>query len=152
MQVYLVNGLWLILPIIIWNGVMTGRLKHPVITEDSGTPRWAWISEHGLRILVFILPLFYRIDVSSDHGRAGLALYVLGTALYFSSWLPFLTPRVTAWNRSLPGVVAPYLLPFFIFTGMSLVFDSPFYFIVSLLFTVVHVAVGIRKYRHHQSA
>lgn len=136
------NCFWLILPILIWNLILGSRLPQAGFQNDHLVPTWLLWSEHGLRLFVFGLPLILAFKMN----KTGLLVYCLGTLLYFATWLPLLYGPQSSWSVSPIGILAPFITPILVFSGISLISQSWLYFGVSLLFTCIHVIHGVKSF------
>ena len=84
------NCLWLILPLLAWNILLGPGITDPRITSDAHSPRWLLIAENIARILVFALPILLPLQWKDTWSKAGLGVYIFGTLVYFTSWLPLI--------------------------------------------------------------
>ena len=143
------NGFWLILPLLAWNLLLSPRITQEAITSDAHSPKWLLIAENVVRILVFALPLFIALpreaDWQSTLPKAGLIIYILGTLIYFASWLPLLLAPGSAWCNSLPGLLAPRLTPFLSFLGIAMLGQAWPYGLVAAVFIFFHTWHGIQN-------
>ena len=139
------NCFWLILPLLVWNILLGPRITDKRITSDAHSPRWLLIAENITRILVFALPLLIPLQAKDTLSRSGLIIYVLGTLVYFASWLPLLLAPHSHWRNSTPGLLAPRLTPFLSFFGIALIGSSWPYGLVSAVFIFVHTWHGIQN-------
>jgi hypothetical protein len=98
-----------------------------------------------VRIFVFLLPLLLPLQLEGDTSKAGLWIYILGTLIYFASWLPFLLAPQSAWSNSLAGLLAPRLTPFLIFIGVALIGHSWPYGFISAIFIFLHTLHGVQN-------
>ena len=48
-------------------------------------------------------------------------MYILGTLVYFASWLPLFMAPASAWSTSPAGLMAPRLTPFLSFLGIAII-------------------------------
>src|SRR5512138_1013628 len=84
------NCFWLMVPLLIWNLIYAPKITDPRITSDAGSPGWLLILENAARITVFMLPLFLPLQFKDSLSKVGWVGYILGTLIYFASWLPLL--------------------------------------------------------------
>jgi hypothetical protein len=84
-DIRLVNCLWLILPILIWNILLGPRIKDARITSDNFSPKWLLIAENSVRIFVFMLPLLMPLQLNDVTSKTGFWVYSVGTLIYFAS-------------------------------------------------------------------
>jgi hypothetical protein len=143
------NCLWLIVPLLAWNVALGPRIKQEAITSDAHSPKWLLMAESVVRVLVFALPVLMvlpgRADWLSALPRAGLIVYVLGTLVYFASWLPLLFAPVSAWSNSPAGLLAPRLTPFLSFLGIALLGGSWIYGVIAAGFIWLHTWHGVQN-------
>ena len=141
----LVNCFWLILPLLVWNLVLGPRITQPAILSDAHSPKWLLIAENITRILMFALPLIISLQTKDVWGKAGLAVYTLGTMVYFASWLPLLLTPASAWSTSPAGLLAPRLTPFLSFLGIVLIGLAWPYGLVAAAFIFFHTWHGVQN-------
>ena len=141
----LVNCFWLILPLLVWNLVLGPRITEPAILSDAHSPKWLLIGENITRILVFALPLIIPLQIRDVWGKAGLAVYILGTLIYFASWLPLLLASASAWSTSPAGLLAPRLTPLLSFLGIALIGQTWPYGLLVAAFIFMHTWHGVNN-------
>jgi hypothetical protein len=132
------NCFWLLVPVLVWNLVFATRLPQEVFHSDVYVPQWLLIAENILRIVVFALPLLLPLQGSQRSSRFGIALYLVGTTIYFASWLPLMLAPAAAWSTSTLGLLAPYVTPLLVFLGITLIANSWIYGLAALAFIAVH--------------
>ncbi|MRR28856.1 hypothetical protein EG834_00630 [bacterium] len=103
------------------------------------------MAENGVRIFVFMLPLVLPLNLTNTSERIGLWVYIIGTLIYFSSWLPILFRPQSTWSNSMAGLLAPRLTPFFSFLGVALIGESWIYAAIAVLFIFLHTWHGIQN-------
>ncbi len=145
LELRLLNGLLLLLPLLAWNLVLGSRLTQEAITSDAHSPKWLLVAESIARVLVFIFPLLLPIQLKDAWNKAGLAVYCLGILIYFGSWLPLLLAPDSAWSQSAAGLLAPRLTPFLPFLGIALVCNAWPYGVISAVFIFFHTWHGIQN-------
>ena len=96
-------------------------------------------------MLVFAFPLLLPLQVQDAWSRAGLGVYIVGTLVYFASWLPFLLSPGSAWSNSPYGLLAPRLTPFLSFLGIALIGESWPYGLMAAVFIFFHTWHGIQN-------
>ena len=142
LELYWLNCIWLILPLLAWNLILGPRISDPRVTSDSHSPKWLLIAENIVRILVFALPLLIPLPRGVNGqpalAKAGLAVYILETLVYFVSWLPLLLAPTSTWSNRPAGLQAPRLAPFLSFLGIALLGDSWQYGIIATVFIYLH--------------
>jgi len=103
------------------------------------------IVESVVRILVFALPLLIPLQVKDIWSKAGLAVYIAGTLVYFVSWLPLILAPGSAWSTSPAGLLAPRLTPILSFLGIALIGGSWPYGLVATVFIFFHTWHGLQN-------
>jgi hypothetical protein len=147
LDIRLFNCLWLILPLLVWNIILGPRITDARITSDSFSPKWLLMAENIVRVFVFILPLLLPLQIKDVTSKTGLWIYIIGTLIYFASWLPFLLAPQSAWSNSPVGLLAPRLTPFLSFLGVALIGHSWPYGIISAIFILLHTWHGVLNLR-----
>jgi hypothetical protein len=145
LELRLLNCLWLILPLLAWNLVLGARITQESITSDAHSPKWLLIAENITRILVFALPLLLPLQLKTAWSKAGLIIYILGTLVYFASWLPLILSPGSAWSQSPAGLLAPRLTPFLAFLGIAMIGNAWPYGAISVVFVFLHTWHGIQN-------
>lgn len=145
LELRLLNGFLLILPLLAWNLVLGARLTQEAIISDAHSPQWLLVAENITRVLVFALPLFLPFEFKSAWNKTGLAVYGFGTLAYFASWLPLLLSPDSAWSQSVAGLLSPRLTPFLPFLGIALVCNSWPYGVIAAVFIFFHTWHGIQN-------
>jgi hypothetical protein len=141
----LLNGFLLIIPLLAWNLILGSRVTQEAITSDAHSPKWLLIAENLARILIFAIPLLLSLQMKNVWNKAGLMVYILGTLVYFTSWLPLLLAPASAWSHSAAGLLAPRLTPFLSFLGIALVCNAWPYGVISAVFILLHTWHGIQN-------
>ena len=77
--------------------------------------------------------------------KIGLAVYLIGTLIYFASWLPLMYAPQAAWSQSIMGLFAPRLTPLVALLGVALIARSWPYGWVSTIFIFFHTWHGIQN-------
>ena len=139
------NCLWLMLPLLAWNLVLSPKITDPRITSDSHSPAWLLITENITRIVVFMLPLLMSLQIREPLSKVGLALYMIGVLIYFASWLPLLFAPASTWSNNTLGLLAPRLTPFLPFLGIALIGRSWPYGVFGAVFVLLHTWHGIQN-------
>jgi hypothetical protein len=139
------NCFWLMLPLLAWNLVLGPRITQPAITSDARSPKWLLVAENLTRILVFALPLIIPLQARDIWGKSGLAVYSIGTLVYFTSWMPLLLAPDSAWSNSPAGLLAPRLTPLLSFLGIALIGQTWPYGLVAAVFIFFHIWHGIQN-------
>jgi hypothetical protein len=144
-DIRLLNCLWLMLPLMVWNIILGPRIMDERITSDLHSPKWLLIAENVVRIFVFVLPLLLPLQLKDITSKAGLWIYIIGTLIYFASWLPFLFAPQSAWSNSAIGLLAPRLTPFLTFLGVAFIGHSWPYGVIAALFIFLHTWHGVQN-------
>jgi hypothetical protein len=144
-ELHLINCLWLMLPLLVWNILLGPWIKDERITSDHFSPQWQLIAENISRLFVFALPLFMPLQLKDSSSQTGLWIYIIGTLIYFASWLPFLFAPRSAWSESTAGLLAPRLTPFITFLGVALIGHSWVYVLIAALFIALHTWHGVHN-------
>jgi hypothetical protein len=139
------NCFLLMVPLLVWNLVLSPRITDPRVTSDANSPGWLLAAENITRILVFTLPLLYPLQVKDAWGKVGLAIYIIGTLLYFACWLPLMRSPGSIWSNSGIGLLAPRLTPFLSFLGIAIIGGSWLYGLISAVFITLHTLHGIQN-------
>lgn len=150
----------LLVPILVWNVTLAGRLP-PAIADPEiwgAIPRpLAW-AENAVRIVVFAMPFLMPLQVSSRRQQRGLALFVVGTVVYFASWIALIAWPQSAWANSEAGFLAPAYTPVLWLAGVALLgqefswggrYRSWMYAVPSVLFLAVHLTHAALVYAHN---
>lgn len=135
----LLNGAWLLVPLLLWNLLLAGSLQQKGFHNDHLVPTWLLWLEHALRLVIFASPLWLPLKVRGAQGRVGLGLYIVGTLVYCASWLPLLLAPTSPWSQSVIGILGPALTPLVWLLGIGLLGRSWPYALGTCLFTIVHV-------------
>jgi uncharacterized membrane protein YsdA (DUF1294 family) len=147
---YLLNCFALLLPIFLWNIVLYDSLPDKYgASFDEGIPEVILWSEAILRVAVFALPVFMKLSLKTRRQKFGFTLYLIGTLIYFSSWLMLILYPDSNWSSSTLGFTAPAYTPLFWLAGIGLVGKESFlkirrlsliYILLSLTFVLVHTS------------
>ena len=146
MKFSLLNCFWLLIPIFVWNAIFTPKLTQEGFESDANVPAWMIVLEHILRAVVFILPLLLPLHLKDQWSKIGLALYIVGTLVYFGSWLPLVYRPGAQWSTSAVGLFAPAFTPLILLTGIGLIGHSWVYVSLSALFILVHTLHSARGF------
>ena len=153
----LTNGYIAILPIFVWNIFLISKLPpaFDLNSFNSDIPSVIVIGENIFRSIIFIFPLFFRLNMSSSLEKKGVVTYSFGVVLYFLSWLMLIYAPNSGWSNSVLGFTAPAYTPIIWLVGLSLLVDSYYFklayskwhFIVpSLVFSIFHVSHTVYVY------
>jgi hypothetical protein len=144
-QLQLLNCFWLMIPILAWNLVLGPRLTDPRVTSDKHSPAWLREAENVSRIIVFAFPLLLPLQWDDAWSKAGLVIYLVGTLVYFASWLPLIMAPGSRWSNHTSGLLAPRLTPFLAFLGIAMTGHSWLYGILAGIFIVLHTWHGVQN-------
>ena len=99
----------LLIPASIWNILLTEHLPPAFSPVElwRDIPAGLVMAENGLRVVVFALPFFMPLDLSTRASRLGLLVFLVGTSVYFGSWLALICKPASSWSTSALGFVAP---------------------------------------------
>lgn len=137
-QLRLVNGFWLVAPLLAFNALMASRLP-PAYTSDERVPATVAWTEGLLRVPVFVAPLLLPLRVGDPLSRAGWIGYGVGSALYLASWIAQIHLPDSRFSRSLLGRLAPAFTPLLWLAGIAMIGGSWPYAAVSGAFVAAHV-------------
>ena len=103
----------LLIPAIAWNLAFTSKLMPPSAMAEfwRDIPAPLVLIENSLRALVFGLPFFMPLQITTKPERRALWVFVLGTLVYFASWLALMYWPHSAWASSIFGSLAPVYAP-----------------------------------------
>ncbi len=146
---YLVSCFILIIPILLWNVLFASSLPRGYAMEFfwRNIPPYIGTVENILRIVVLLLPLLMPLTIKSDSQKIGVAIFVIGVLIYFSSWLVQIYFPESAWSRSVFGFMAPAYTTMIWFIGIGLIGETLFvdipyhpmiYIGISAVFVVFH--------------
>ena len=145
-RLQLMNCLWLLIPVLVWNIIFAARLLQDGFSSDAGIPQALLIAEQCLRIVIFAWPLFLPLRWHDGLSQTGIALYAAGILVYCASWIPLLYFPEAAWSRSAAGLLAPAYTPLLWLAGIALIGSSWAYALAALLFTAVHIYHNILSF------
>ena len=126
---YFLNCFVLTIPILIWNILLTDKLPkttEPEILIQNISP-FIIYAENIIRIIVFTMMAFMPIQISKKIQKKGLLLFIIGTIIYFISWLILIYYPDSLWSKSALGILSPAYTPALWFVGIGLIGDR-FYF------------------------
>lgn len=103
----------LLIPAIAWNVAFTSTLMPaPAMSEFwRDIPAPLAFVENVLRAVVFGLPFAMPLQIAEQRERRALAVFVLGTLVYFASWVALMYWPHSAWSESVLGSLAPAWTP-----------------------------------------
>lgn len=139
------NCLWLLIPLLVWNLVLAPKITLEKVVSDAHSPTWLLVAENITRIIVFAFPLILPLHIQNAVSKTGLAVYILGTLIYFASWIPLIWMPDSAWSQSAVGLLAPRITPLLPFLGVALIGRSIAYVAVSALFISLYILHGVQN-------
>jgi len=145
LELHLLNCFWLMLPLLAWNLILGPKITDPRITSDDHSLKGLLIAENVMRMIVFALPLLIPLKLGDPLRLAGLIVFVVGTLVYFTSWLPLILAPKSAWSNTTNGLLAPRISPLCAFLGIALIGHSWLYCSLTTLFIVLHLWHGIQN-------
>jgi hypothetical protein len=154
---YLLNCLWLLVPIMAWNVIFSSRLPKLYSPEVfwNDIPPFVANGENFFRLIVFILPVLMPMRIETQSQKFGLWLYISGTLIYFIAWLAQIYFPQSAWSLSVSGFLAPAYTPLIWLVGIGLIgealyFSSPYrswmYIVASITFIGFHLSHALTVY------
>ncbi len=120
---YVVSCGLLTLPIVVWNVIFARFLPPPLASPEfeRDIPLLVAYGEDALRSVVMVLPFLMPLELATAGQRRGLSLFVVGSLLYFVSWVPLMIAPQSQWSTSWLGFVAPAYTPLVWLVGLGLV-------------------------------
>ncbi len=77
-------------PLLVWNILLAPMITLEQITSDANSPAWLLTAENITRIIVFAAPLILPLRLKDIVSKTGLAIYIIGTLIYFTTWIPLI--------------------------------------------------------------
>jgi hypothetical protein len=131
-------------------------LKKPV-NKPANLPKEPLILtiiENIGRYGVFIIPLFYKIDVSGVFEKIAAAVMGLMLLLYYACWIRYFRNGSDFKRMFLPFIKIPVPLaisPVLYFMLSSIILHSFPMLIFSLLLAIGHIPISWQQYKHIES-
>ena len=123
------NCFLLTAPILVWNIVLANQLpkafQPDIFWKDI--PIYLTFPENISRYEIFMLMFLMPLSISSNTQKKGLFLYLVGTIIYFASWLVLIYLPEGGWSNNFMGFMAPAYTPLLWLIGIGMIGDS-FYF------------------------
>lgn len=154
------NGIWLTIPILLFSFSLMNSLPAALTPAqfNKGISGELLNGENIVRILVFAMPAFFTVGVSTKTQKQGLILYLAGVILYSLSYVALIIYPNSAWSTSMIGFVATAYTNIFWMIGLSLLgekfyfpkrlrYRPVFYFAPAIVFLVLHTAHAIVVYQ-----
>ena len=143
MWLYLQNCFILLIPILIWNLIFFHKLPKAFLEAEPTTIKSTIfnIVEHLFRIIVFIMTLFLKLNITSPQQKVGLLIYLAGVLLYFISWIPLINKKETIWKNSYFGLLGPSFTPIIWLLGIALIGNKSFIAIDNVSFIFISLSI-----------
>ena len=140
----------LLLPAMAWNLAFTSQLMPPTAMAAfwRDIPGPLVFIENALRALVFGLPFAMPLQVATKAEWHALWVFLLGTLVYFASWLALMVWPHSAWSLSMLGSLAPAYTPILWLPSLAVLGKRLFwghfyrwwmYLLVCLAFLAAHI-------------
>lgn len=141
----------LLLPILAGNAAFVSYLP-PAISDPAlwgAIPQPLAMAENALRVLLFAVPFFVPLQLSTRRQQVGLTLYIIGALVYAGSWLALIALPHSSWAASPAGFLAPAYTPALWLAGLSLLgkefswggnYRPWMYATLCVLFLAVHIS------------
>jgi hypothetical protein len=150
-QKYFFNCFLLTIPILAWNLIFANKLPKAFQPEIfwNDIPTFLTYGENISRTIVFIFTSLMPLKILTKTQEKGILLYVLGTLIYFASWLLLIYFPDTLWSNSVLGLLAPAYTPILWLAGIGLIGDSMYFnmplkrwvfMLISVVFLIFHNA------------
>ena len=147
----------LLIPAIAWNLAFTSKLMPaPAMAEFwRNIPAQLVFIENALRSLVFALPFAMPLQITTERDRRALFVFVLGTFVYFASWVALMYWPDTSWSLSILGALAPAYTPILWLPGLAVLGQRLFwgqfyrwwmYLFICFGFLAAHITHGALVY------
>lgn len=132
------NGFVAVVPLVAWNALLWSKIRlDRFFTDDAPKPLLA--GESVARAFTFAYPILLTIDRNSQWFQPGLGVYLVGTGIYFGSWLLLAYGNESTLRASKLLQLAPAYTPILAFAGIAAMTQSPLYLIGSAVFITLHV-------------
>lgn len=155
------NCIWLTFPPLLFSLYLMDFLPAELTPAqfNKDIPYLLIYGENIMRILVFAIPIFFSIGLSTKTQKIGLILYLAGVALYYLSYWALIVFPDSTWSTSMIGVVATAYTNLFWMIGLGLLgekfnflirlrYRSIFYIapvIIFLIFHIIHVVIVYQR-------
>jgi hypothetical protein len=156
------NGIWLTFPPLLFSLSLMSVLPNALTADqfNQGIPAVLLNLESIGRILVFVMPAFFSIGISTKTQKRGLALYVTGVILYYLSYGTQNFFPTSNWSSSTIGFAASSYTNIFWMIGLGLLgeefyftkrlrYRPIFYIVPAVVFVVSHTTHAVIY--HHRS-
>jgi hypothetical protein len=145
------NGIWLTFPLLLFSLSLMTFLPNSLTPAqfNQGIPDVLLNIESIGRILVFAMPTFFSIGISTKTQKRGLALYLAGVILYFLSYGTQNFFPNSDWSTSTIGFAASAYTNIFWTIGLGLMgekfyftkrlhYRPIFYIVPAVIFVIAH--------------
>ena len=148
---YAKNVGWLLVPVMVWNAALSSRLPQafsPAVFWFN-IPPFLSAAENTLQIVVFALPFLAPFELIAKSQKVGIAVFGVGLAIYFVSWLPLIAAPNSSWSLSAFGFLAPAYTPVVWLLGLALLMQRLYwnsryrwwlYLTLSIGFLAAHIS------------
>jgi hypothetical protein len=132
---------------------MLKPINVPAKKEDSNNnaEKILTVLERIGQIGIFILPIFYKININSFEKQVALIIMILSLILYYGCWLRFFINQKhyfllykPLWSIPLPMAVFPILYMFL----SSVIFSSRLLLVVTVLLSIGHLPLSYFEYKN----
>jgi len=139
---YILNCFLLLVPILIWNIVLVSYLPEAFSPDVfwNDIPDWVSYSENTLRIAIMVIPVLMVFSLKTRIQKIGLKVYLVGTILYFLSWILLIIYPNSDWGQSVLGFMAPAYTPIIWLIGIGLIGNNSFFKIKNLTFVYISLS------------
>jgi hypothetical protein len=144
-EVRWLNSLWLIVPLFAWNITLAPKITLTQVVSDFYSPPWLLAAENITRIIVFAFPILLPLHVQDKLSKTGFVVYLIGTLIYFITWIPLIWAPDSIWSQNALGLLAPRLTPSLLLLRIALIGHSVIYAVVSTLFIILHTGHGVQN-------
>ncbi len=135
---YLLNCFILLIPILAWNLVFTKYLPKAYSLESHGKTESL---EKAFRFSAFVLPLIMPLSLVTNTQKTGLIIYIIGSLIYFASWLPQMYRPDSIWSKGVIGFLTPSYTPIIWFLGIALIGNDSFIGIP--YFSIIYLGIAL---------
>jgi hypothetical protein len=122
MTKYLISCGLLLLPAALWNIALFDQLPPAFAASifERDIPLPLAIIEKTVRVIIFTLPFAMPLEFDTPVQRRGIFIFIIGTLIYFASWLTLIFWPTSAWAMSRLGFMAPAYTPALWLFGLAL--------------------------------
>jgi hypothetical protein len=145
------SGIWLTFPPLLFSLSLMSLLPTALTPAqfNQGIPDVLLNVESIARILVFAMPAFFSIGISTTTQKRGLALYLAGVAIYYLCYGTQNFFPNSSWSKSTLGFAASAYTNVFWMIGLGLLgekfyfterlrYRPIFYIVPAVVFVIVH--------------